>query len=79
MQTLLTVAEAAAKLHKTPEWLRKAARQGKVPSRKVGRSRMFTDSDLDEYLDRVRQGRDPWTRSAASKSKLNSARRGGSR
>lgn len=53
---LLDVTAAAAYLDVTPEWLGKAAARGEVPSRKVGRARRFTEDDLAEYLDAVRQG-----------------------
>ena len=62
MTPLWTVEEAAAYLGVKPEWLAEAARKGIVPSRKIARARKFTESDLTEYLDRVKQGQDPWTR-----------------
>ena len=48
----------------------KAAQRKVIPSRKIGRSRYFTDSDLQDYIDRVREGKDPWQRSAGSKARI---------
>jgi excisionase family DNA binding protein len=66
---LLSVAEAAEHLGKSPAWLAGAARRGEVPSRKVGRSRKFTPKDIEDYLDRVRKGTDPWARSTRSQAR----------
>ena len=66
----MTVTEAAERLGVTPQWLRINAANGTVPSRKVGRYRRFTDADLTEYLDRVREGgSDPFARSTASRAR----------
>ncbi|PSK96669.1 excisionase family DNA binding protein [Haloactinopolyspora alba] len=75
MQELLTLDQAATQLKVTPQWLAKAARKGTVPSRKIGRYRRFTDADLDDYLERARQGKDPWKRSPQSESRLKRGRR----
>lgn len=65
----LTVTQAAEQLDVTEQWLRKEAAAGRIPSRKVGRSRRFTEADLTDYLERVRQGGDPWQQSAQSRSR----------
>jgi excisionase family DNA binding protein len=56
MERLLTVDEAAEYLGRSPQWLAAAARNGDVPSRKIGRYRRFTESDLMAYLESVRDG-----------------------
>jgi excisionase family DNA binding protein len=63
----MTVAEAAQKLGVSRQWLQIEAAAGRVPSRKVGRYRRFTDQDLQDYLDSVRQGADPLARSPRSR------------
>ncbi len=68
---LWSVVEAAAKLGVTEDWLAKAARDGVVPSRKIGQKRRFLDQDLLDYLESVRQGiRDPFARNARSQAKV---------
>lgn len=67
----MSVEEAARLLGKSEDWMRRAARRGDVPSRKVGRDRRFTDEDLTDYLDRVRvAGADPWAASPRSQAAL---------
>ena len=66
MDALLTADEAAARLRCRADWLLRAAQRGLVPSRKVGRQRLFTESDLQDFIDRSRQGTDPWARSPRS-------------
>lgn len=53
---LMDAAQAAARLRVTPRWLAEQACAGKIPSRKVGRARRYLQADLDDYLERVRQG-----------------------
>lgn len=66
----MTADEAAEKLGVQPAWLVKMARRGVVPSRKVGQSRRFTDQDLLDYLESVREGVDPMARSTQSQAAL---------
>jgi len=51
-------AEFAARLADghSPDWVLAQANAGVIPSRKVGRSRRFTEQDLADYLDSVREG-----------------------
>ena len=53
-------AEFAARLGDghTAAWVLAQANAGVIPSRKVGRSRRFTEQDLADYLDSVREGGD---------------------
>lgn len=51
---LLTAADAAEYLRRTPRWVTDAARSGVIPARKVGASWRFTEGDLDAYLDAAR-------------------------
>lgn len=53
-------AEFAARLGDghSAAWVLAQANAGVIPSRKVGRSRRFTDADLADYLDSVREGGD---------------------
>lgn len=39
----------------SPEWVLTEARAGRIPSRKVGQHRVFTDLDLTDYLEACRQ------------------------
>ena len=66
MDSLLSLNEAAEKLRKSPSWLQRAAASGLVPSRKVGVTRLFTEADLQDFIDRSAQGTDPWARSTRS-------------
>lgn len=66
MNDLLTVNDVAAMLSKTPEWVAATARTGTLPSRKIGRSRRFTQADVDLYLERVRTGAQAGVSSARS-------------
>lgn len=52
----MTTAEAAARLGVSADWLGRQASAGKVPSRLVGARRRFTEDDLRDYLESVRQG-----------------------
>ena len=49
--TTYTVAEAAALLHKSPDWLRRELCKKKLPGRKFGRTWVLTDADLQTALD----------------------------
>lgn len=51
MSPLLTVADVAAVLSKSEKWVTAAARDGVLPSRKVGRSYRFTEADVTAYVD----------------------------
>lgn len=66
---LYTVDEAATELKCDPYWLVRSARRGTVPSRKVGRQRLFTESDLEAIVERSLQGKDPWARPGRSSSR----------
>jgi excisionase family DNA binding protein len=46
----LVVAEAAAYLRVSEDWLRREASAGRVPSHKIGRSRRFIQKELDDYI-----------------------------
>jgi len=50
MTPLLTVEDVADVLRKSPKWVTAAARDGVLPSRKVGRSYRFTEADVDAYI-----------------------------
>ncbi len=53
-------AEFAARLADghTAAWVLAEANAGRIPSRKIGRARRFTEQDLVDYLDSVREGGD---------------------
>lgn len=69
MDELFTAEEAAPRLRCEPGWLKRAAARGLVPSRKVGRQRLFTETDLQEFINRSAQGQDPWARSPKSEAR----------
>lgn len=69
----MTTEQAAARLGVTTDWLRRRAAAGVVPSRKVGLYRRFTEQDLVDYLDSVREG--PATNEAVAGTPLSRARR----
>ena len=48
--TTLTLNEAAAFLHVTSDWLRKEAKVGRIPRRKVGRLWRFLEEDLVVWM-----------------------------
>lgn len=51
---LLTADDVAQRLGKTADyWLRKA-RKGEIPHRKIGRSRMWTEKDIEVFLESVK-------------------------
>jgi excisionase family DNA binding protein len=65
-----TLPEAAAELGVSEDWLKREASAGRVPSRKIGRSRRFTQQDLDDYLESVRfVAADPLAQSTASRAR----------
>jgi len=66
---LYTAEEIAAHLRAEPGWVTRAAQRGVLPSRKVGRKRRFTKADVEEFLERSRQGTDTWARSPRSQSR----------
>lgn len=67
---LLSLAEAAAYLRVTQDWLRIKAARGEIASRKVGRARRFTQADLDGYIDSCAQvAANPMLRSPQSRSR----------
>lgn len=49
-QPLLTAPEAAAYLRLSVASVTRLAREGKINSRRPGQSYLFTQSDLDRYL-----------------------------
>ncbi len=52
----LTLAEAAALVHKSEPWVRRKAAAGQIPcARRVGRSWVFPREELLRHLERVRQ------------------------
>ena len=55
MEPLLTVDDLAEVLHRSHEWVARAAGRGDIPSRKVGHKRLFKPSDVEKYLERVAQ------------------------
>lgn len=69
VEELLTAEEAAPLLRCEPDWLKRAAARGLVPSHKVGRRRLFTKADLQEFINRSAQGQDPWARSPKSEAR----------
>jgi len=46
---MVTVPEAAKRLHKNPETVRRWIREGKLRSIKVGTQHLIEEEDLDEY------------------------------
>lgn len=53
MDDVLTPADVAERLTKSPQWVTTEARAGRLPGRKVGRTWRFTEADIIAYLDRV--------------------------
>lgn len=72
---LLNLEEAALRLRVSVDWLKKAARNGTVPSRKVGQRRRFTPQDLADYLESVREGADRFARNPRSHARVGRTRR----
>jgi excisionase family DNA binding protein len=56
MTPLLSPADVAIYLGRSEQWVTSACRNGTLPARKVGRVWRITESDVVEYLDRVRTG-----------------------
>lgn len=48
---LFTVQEVAQQLGKTVDWVIREASAGRIPSRKIGRDRRFTEGDVQAYID----------------------------
>ena len=46
---MITVPEAARRLHKNPETIRRWIREGKVRSTKVGTQHLLDEQELDEH------------------------------
>ena len=59
-----SVAEVARLFGKSNDWIGREAAAGRIPSRKIGKTRVFTDDDVAEYLDRVRAGADPMVKAS---------------
>jgi Helix-turn-helix domain len=59
-----TVNDVARIFDKSEKWVSAEARSGRLPSRKVGRSRRFTAQDIADYLESVREGVNPLARNA---------------
>jgi excisionase family DNA binding protein len=55
VKRLLTIAEAAALLGVKAQTLYLWVSQKRVPHRKIGRFVRFTESDLEEFVDRQKQ------------------------
>ncbi len=51
MDRLLTVADVAALLGKSEQWVAAQARDGRIPARKVGREWRWTEADVAAYID----------------------------
>lgn len=51
MSDLMDVPTFAARIGKTPDWVVREASAGRIPSRKIGRSRCFTEQDLQAFID----------------------------
>ena len=74
-EAVYTVNDVAKILGKSDRWVGTAARSGRLPSRKVGRSRRFTAQDVADYLESVRQGVNPLARNARQIAARNRGRR----
>ena len=48
--TMITVAEAARRAHRSPETLRRWIREGALPARKIGRRHLIDEADLQMRL-----------------------------
>ena len=46
---MITVPEAARRLRKNPETIRRWIRAGKLPSQKIGTQHLIEEEDLDDY------------------------------
>ncbi len=47
---LLTAEQAAKLLGRSPWWVQEQCRRGKLPHKKVGRTRYFTEASLRDWL-----------------------------
>jgi len=47
---MMTVPEAARRVGKNPETIRRWIREGKLPARKIGTQHIIDETDLDELL-----------------------------
>ena len=63
-EAVYTVNDVARVLGKSEKWVGTEARAGRLPSRKVGRTRRFTAQDIADYLESVREGVNPMARNA---------------
>jgi excisionase family DNA binding protein len=50
---VLTIAEAAKKMDRSPETLRRWIRSGRLPARRIGRHQMVDDRDLRTLIDEL--------------------------
>lgn len=50
-KVLLTTAEAAARLHVSPSWLKRRAAAGTVPHVRLGRSVRFSEADISAIIE----------------------------
>jgi excisionase family DNA binding protein len=48
---MLTVPEAARRIGRNPETIRRWIREGKLPARKVGTQHVLDEGDLEAYLE----------------------------
>lgn len=55
VEQLMTAAEVAEQLQVPVSWVESRARRGQIPSRKIGRYRRFTQVDVDDFIESVRQ------------------------
>lgn len=65
--TLLTATEVAERLHVSRPWLYRAAREGKIPSVRLGGDDgplRFVSEDVDAWLERMRAAWQPGDSSA---------------
>lgn len=51
METLYTVEQVAEKFEVHPETVRRMARDGDLPGKKIGKSWRFSDADLQQFLE----------------------------
>ncbi len=51
MDRLLTADDVATLLGKSPKWVATAARDGRIPARKVGRQWRWTEADVAAYVE----------------------------
>ncbi len=51
MDRLLTADDVATLLGKSPKWVATAARDGRIPARKVGRQWRWTEADVAAFVE----------------------------